>query len=110
MVNELKSHLDSYLKSQGFDVNFCGGMCPFQIEANHYSGISVYFRSRYTIASLEVYSEHYDDFSGLPKDESIIWSGEFECWDDPDAGYIDFDEAFYVFYSLWNDAKNFIFD
>lgn len=101
--------LETYLESQGFDVNLCGGMCPFQIEANHRSGISIYFRSRHTIASLDVYSEHYG-FDGLPEDNSIIWSGEFKCWNEPDAGYIDFGEALYVFYSLWNDAKDFVLD
>ena len=99
--------LESYLESQGFDVNLCGGMCPFQIEGNHKSGISIYFRSRHTIASLEIYSEHYG-FNTLPEDEALLWTGEFECWDEPDAGYLDDAEAFYVFYSLWNDAKDLV--
>ena len=108
IVAEKQSALESYLESQGFEVNLWGGMCPFQIEANHKTGISVYFRSRHTIASLDIYSEHYDYVSGLPADNSIVWSSEFECWEDPDAGYLDPDEAFYVFYFLWNDAKDFV--
>jgi len=108
IVAKKQNALESYLESQGFEVVLLGGMCPFQIEANHRTGISVYFRSRHTIASLDIYSEHYHYVSGLPDDDSIVWSSDFECWEDPDAGYISPSEAFYTFYSLWNDAKDFV--
>lgn len=103
-VSASEEQLNQYLKKEGFDINQCGGMCPFQIEANHKSGISIYFRSRHTLAYLEIYNQHYDYFSGLP--DNPIDGGEIEAWEDPDAGYIDFDEAFYVFYWLWSDIKD----
>lgn len=101
----MKEALEEFLKSKGFDIDQMGGNCPFQIHANHCSGLSVYFRSRGTTASLEVYDEHYSYFSGLPDDEALLWEGEFESWEAYEAGWIDFSEAFYVFYMLWSDAK-----
>jgi hypothetical protein len=98
-------NLNQYLKTEGFSVSLCGGQCPFQIEANHQSGISIYFRSRHTSASLEVFDRHYDYFSGLPDSEPIAF-GEVEIWDEPEAGYIDDKEAFQVFYYLWSDIKD----
>lgn len=97
--------LESYLERAGFEVNLVGGSCPFQIEANHRDGFSIYFRSRHECAVLEVYDCHYDYFSGLPGDDELIWADEFCCWDEPNAGYLDFDEAFYVFWSLWSEAR-----
>lgn len=106
-----ENSLESYLELQGFDVLMCRGSCPFQICANHKSGISTYFRSRHETAYVEIYSElfSYTDDS-LPSDESIIWDGKFMCWKDPSAGYLQADEVFYVFYLLWSDAKDYVLD
>lgn len=98
----------SYLNSQSFDVLSCGGWCPFQIEANHKSGISLYFRARGEVASLEIYSEQIE--FELPEENEIIWRGEYKNWEFPEAGYIGLDEAFYVLYSLWSDAKDLVVD
>lgn len=104
----MREALEGFLKSKGFDVEMLGGQCPFQIEANHCSGLSVYFRSRGQTASLEIYNEHYDYFSGLPDDSALVWTGRFQCWEPYMAGYLDFLEAFYVFYQLWSDAKEIV--
>lgn len=100
-------NLEQYLKNQGFDILMIGGQCPYQIEANHQSGISAYFRSRHTAACLEIYEGHYDIFSGLPDDNPLIET-EIEAWKEPDAGYIDDEEAFQVFYYLWSDIKDLV--
>ncbi len=99
----------NYLNSLSFDVLSCGGWCPFQIEANHSSGISLYFHARGEIATLTVYST-WLVFNELLDDSEIIWEGWYKNWDFPDAGYIGLDEAFYVLYSLWSNAKDFVFD
>lgn len=93
-----------YLINNGFEVNLLGGLCPFQIEANHKSGISIYFRARGALVSLEVFDEWYfwDD---LPSDELLLWSGKFSCYKKFEASWLDFSDAFYAFHSLWSDAK-----
>ena len=101
--------ITKFLKFHGFDWLLWGGLCPFQIEANHMSGIYVYFRSRHTTASLEVYPYHHDAYNSLPDDDPI-WEGEFTCWEEPYAGYLESDEAAYVFHSLWTDAKDYVLE
>lgn len=103
-----RTQLEDYLEKEGFNVDFLGGQCPFQIEADHKSGISIYLRARYSKVVLAVYDEHYTYGSGLPDDDCLLWSDSFQCWDEYGASYIDYPEAFYVFYSLWSDAKDWI--
>lgn len=109
-MNNPENELEQYLQREGFDVMMAGGRCPFQIEANHRSGISIYFRSRDTTASLEVYRQHYNYDDDLPEDEEILWQSEYNCWEKYEAGWIDWSEAFYVFYSLWIEAKAWVLD
>ena len=80
-----------------------GGQCPFQICANHSSGISIYFRARGSSVSLEVFDEHY--FEDLPDEKDRIWEGKISYYKRFEAGYLSFSEAFYAFYLLWSDAK-----
>lgn len=82
--------LESYLESQGFKVEFCGGQCPFQIEATHRLGFSVYFHARGTCASV---------------DTNFI-SSELYAWEFPAAGFLSPEEALYVFWFLWNEVRD----
>lgn len=102
--------LELYLESLGFEVLMIGGQCPFQIEANHRTeNICIYFRARHRTASLDIFTEgiSYDSFPG---GENLLWSGEIQNWPEPMAGYIDYEDAFYVFAALWRDGKEFAFD
>lgn len=104
-INDFKN-FQQRLAEKGFEVLMIGGFCPFQIEANHKSGISVYMRSRHQTASLEVYDCQME--SGLnvvlPDDKHIIWEGEFDCFEEFEAGYISANQADYAFSQLWADA------
>lgn len=101
--------LQARLAALGFDVQMIGGMCPFQIEANHKDGYSIYMRCRGKTCSLDVYNCHYDYDSGLPdKDEYLIWEGWFNCWGDYEAGYVTPNDADYVFSMLWANAKELV--
>ena len=104
-INDFKT-LQQRLVEKGFEVLMIGGSCPFQIEANHKSGISVYMRSRHQTASLDVYDCQMDSGldAGLPDDKHIIWEGEFDCFEKFEAGYISANQADYVFSQLWADA------
>ena len=57
---------ENYFIEKGFTLLMYGGRCPFQIEANHCAGFSVYFRARHSAAGIEVYSEHLNYLDGLP--------------------------------------------
>ena len=92
----------NYLKSQSFDILSCGGSYPFQIEGNHISGFSIYLHARGERVSLTIYNSLLDYFDSLPDDSEIIWYSE---WKFPDAGYISFNDAFYVFWMLWSDVR-----
>ena len=109
-----KSEFEDYLKRQGFEVNLLGGRSPFQIEAKHKSGIYIYFRSRgKNLASLEV----FDNFTPGSKalfpdylDNDILYETELASIEGYYPGDIDFNEAFYIFYYLWNDAKDLVLE
>lgn len=96
------NRLVSYLEKEGFEVFRCGGLCPFEIDALHYTGLSVYLKCRQNRATLYIYKD---------EDQEIeIHNTMFQSWQKPDAGYLEEDEAFYVFYSLWSDARDFVFE
>lgn len=100
----LQSDLELYLEKEGFTPLLIGGCPCFQIEANHISGISIYFRS-YNNISIEVYNVHLDFFFTLPTDQHLLYEYDLDLWKDVDLECLNFSEALYVLYWLWNDIK-----
>ncbi|WP_017302534.1 hypothetical protein [Nodosilinea nodulosa] len=100
----------------GFDnILMIGGRCPFQMELGHESGIYVYFRARGSKAEIEAYNVDPSDprwIEGLPPYELSLMFAIAQYWleDSYAAGYIEPDEALYVFYQLWSDIKDFILE
>lgn len=101
---EDKSNFETFLEKEGFDILDFGGLCPFQVSANHNSGISIYFRARGCRCTLYIYGD--PQYIDLPEEKYLIGSSYFDCWDFPQAGHLSWGEAFYVFHSLWSDAKD----
>ena len=108
---EEKEHSDferlmDRLQEKGFLIEMAGGNCPFQVEANHRDGWSIYFRARGTTVDLWVFDVH-QEVDSFPDDE-LIWRGGFNSWEWPAAGWITPNEADYILSMLLADAMDYV--
>lgn len=94
------------LEEQGFTVHGTTPWVPVQIFAESPYGEYVYFRSRGTTASMEVWRHPWELHPniGLPARDSD-WRSEVRRWEWPDAGYLDPAEAYYLFLDFWSSYE-----
>ena len=100
--------LKSYLQEQGFKVNLFGGFnMPFQIDANHRSGLSIYFVhwNDRGIVTLKIFDEPRL-FHASSKTASILSEQRIVIGKDyPSGTWMDFYDLFYLFWLMWQDVK-----